>query len=98
MGRKIGNAVFLAAALIPAICSPTYGGDTQLAQLPAYYHPIDLLGEKKAPDQRSGFKKMRNQVSERSAAYLTKKMGKNYFTQQIAPIVLNSWYLVFVTK
>ena len=59
MGRKIGNAVLLAAALIPVICSPTYGGDTQLAQLPAYYHPIDLLGEKKAPDQRSGFKKMR---------------------------------------
>ena len=98
MGRKIACAVFLAAALIPAICSPTYGGDTQLAQLPAYYHPIDLLGEKEAPDPLDGFKKMRTQVSKRSAAYLTKEMGKNYFTQPIAPIVLNSWYQVFVPK
>jgi len=60
--------------------------------------PLDLLGERKAPDQRGGFKKMRKQVSKRSAAYLASKMGKNYFTQKIAPIVLNSWSQVFVPK
>jgi len=98
MGRQIACAVFLAAALIPAICGHAYGGDRQLIQLPAYYYPIDLLGEKKAPDQRSGFKKMRKQVSKRSAAYLTSKMGENYFTQKIAPIVLNSWSQVFVPQ
>ncbi len=97
MGRKIAWAVFLAVALIP-ICGSAHGGDTQLTQLPAYFYPVDLLGEEKAPDQRGGFKKMRKQVSGRSAAYLTKKMGKNYFTQQIAPIVLNSWSQVFVPK
>ena len=59
MGRKIACAVFLLAALIPAICSRAYGGDRELVQLPAYYYPIDLLGETKAPDQRGGFKKMR---------------------------------------
>ncbi len=96
MGRKIGYAVVLATALIPAICSRTYGGDRQLIQLPAYYYPIDLLGEKKAPDQRGGFKKMRKQLSKRSADYLTSKMGENYFTRKIAPTVLNSWYQVFV--
>ena len=69
-----------------------------MIQLPAYYYPLDLLGEKKAPDQRGGFKKMRKQVSKRSAAYLTSKMGENYFTQKIAPILLNSWYQVFVPK
>ena len=90
--------MFLLVALIPAICSRAYGGDRQLIQLPAYYYPLDLLGEKKAPDQRGGFKKMRKRVSKRSAAYLTDKMGKNYFTQKIAPIVLNSWSQVFVPK
>jgi len=98
MGSKIGCAVFLAVALIPSFCGRAYGGDRQLIQLPAYYHPIDLLGEKKAPDQRGGFKKMRKQVSKRSAAYLTSKIGENYFTQQIAPIVLDSWYQVFLPK
>ncbi len=98
MGRKITYAVFLAFALIPAICGRAYGGDRQLTQLPAYYYPIDLLGEKKAPDQRGGFKKMRKQVSKRTAAYLTSKMGENYFTQKIAPVVLDSWYQVFLPK
>ncbi len=98
MGRKLAYAMVLAAAPMPVICGRSYGGDSQLTQLPAYYYPIDLLREKKAPDQRDGFKKMRNQVSERSAAYLTSKMGKNYFTQKIAPIVLNSWSQVFVPK
>ncbi len=98
MGRKITYAVFLAAALMPAICGRAYGGEIRLTQLPAYYYPIDLLGEKKAPDQRGGFKKMRKQFSKRSAAYLTSKMGKNYFTQKIAPIVLDSWYQVFMPK
>ncbi len=98
MGRKIACAMFLLAALIPAICSRAYGGDRELVQLPAYYYPIDLLGEKKAPDQRGGFKKMRKQLSKRSADYLTSKMGENYFTQKIAPIVLNSWSQVFVPK
>ena len=41
---------------------------------------------------------MRKQVSKKSAAYLSSKMGKNYFTQRIAPIVLNSWSQVFVPK
>ena len=41
---------------------------------------------------------MRKQVSKRSAAHLTSKMGKNYFTQRIAPIVLDSWYQVFLPK
>jgi len=41
---------------------------------------------------------MRKQVSKRSAAYLTSKMGENYFTQKIAPIVLNFWYQVFLPK
>ena len=91
-------AVFLAAALIPIIFGRAYGGDAQLTQLPAYYYPIDLLGEKKAPDQRGGFKKMRKRVSKTSAAYLTSKMGENYFTQKIAPIVLDSWSQVFVPK
>ena len=90
--------MFLASALIPATCGRAYGGDRQLTQLPAYCYPIDLLGEKKAPDQRGGFKKMRKQVSKRSAAYLTSKIGENYFTQQIAPIVLDSWYQVFLPK
>ena len=98
MGCKIAFAVFLAAALMPAICDRAYGGDRPLIQLPAYYYPIDLLGEKEAPDQRGGFKKMRKQVSKRSAAYLTSKMGENYFTQKIAPIVLDSWTQVFVPK
>jgi len=98
MGRKITYAVFLASALIPATCGRAYGGDRQLTQLPAYYYPIDLLGEKKAPDQRGGFKKMRKQVSKRTAAYLTSKMGENYFTQKIAPVVLDSWYQVFLPK
>jgi len=98
MGRKIGYAVVLAAAFIPALCGRAYGGDATPTQLPAYYHPIDLLGQKEAPNQRAGFKKMQKQVSKRSAAYLTSKMGKNYFTQQIAPIVLNSWTQVFVPK
>ncbi len=98
MGRKIGYAVVLATALIPALCGRAYGGEIRLTQLPAYYYPIDLLGEKKAPDQRGEFKKMRKQASKRSAAYLTSKMGKNYFTQKIAPIVLNSWYQVFVPR
>ena len=98
MGRKIACAMFLLAALIPAICSRAYGGDRQLIQLPAYYYPLDLLGEKKAPDQRGGFKTMRKQVSRRSAAYLTSKMGENYFTQKIAPLVLDSWSQVFVPK
>ena len=91
MGHKIACAMVFLAALMPAICSRAYGGDRQLIQLPAYYYPLDLLGEKKAPDQRGGFKKMRKQLSERSADYLTSKMGGNYFTQKIAPIVLNSW-------
>ena len=98
MGRKIACAMFLLAALIPTICSRAYGGDAKSKPLPAYYYPIDLLGQKKAPDQRGGFKKMRKQVSKRSAAYLTSKIGENYFTQNIAPIVLNSWYQVFVPK
>jgi len=59
MGRKIACAVVLAAALIPTLCGLTYGGDAKPTQLPAYYYPFDLLGQKKAPDQRAGFKKMR---------------------------------------
>jgi hypothetical protein len=98
MGRKTAWAVFLAAAPTPAICGHVYGGDRPLIQLPAYYHPVDLLGAEKAPDQRGGFKKMRKQVSKRSAAYLTRKMGKNYFTQKIAPLVLDSWTQVFVPR
>ncbi len=98
MGREIICAIFLAAVLMPTFCGRAYGGDAKPTQLPAYYYPIDLLGEKKAPDQRGGFKKMRKQVSKRSAAYLTSKMGKNYFTQKIAPIVLDSWYQVFLPK
>ena len=98
MGRKIAYAMVLAAALSPMICSRAYGGDTQPTQLPAYYFPVDLLEEKKTPDQWGGFKKMRKQVSKRSAAYFTSKMGENYFTQRIAPIVLDSWYQVFVPK
>ena len=98
MGRKIAYAMVLAAVLMPTVCGRAYGGDAKPTQLPAYYYPIDLLGEKKAPDQRGGFKKMRKQVSKRSAAYLTSKMGKNYFTQKIAPIVLDSWYQVFLPK
>ena len=99
MRRKIGYAVVLAAALIPTICGRAYGqNDPKPTQLPAYYHPIDLLGQKEAPNQRGGFKKMQKQVSKRSAAYLTSKMGENYFTQRIAPIVLKSWTQVFVPK
>jgi len=98
MGRKIGYAVVLAAALIPMLCSRAYGGDAKPTQLPAYYYPIDLFGQKEAPNQRDGFKKMQKQVSKRSAAYLTSKMGENYFTQQIAPIVLKSWTQVFLPK
>ncbi len=98
MGRKIAYAVVLVAALIPVLCGRAYGGDSNLTQLPAYYHPIDLFEQKEPPDQRGGFKKMRKQVSKRSAAYLTSKMGKNYFTQKIAPIVLNSWTQVFLPK
>jgi len=98
MGRKIGYAVVLAAVLIPTLCGRAYGGDAKLTQLPAFYHPIDLFGQKEAPDQRGGFKKMRKQVSKISAGYLTSKMGENYFTQQIAPTVLNSWYQVFGPK
>ena len=97
--RKIGYAVVLAAALIPVLCGRAYGqNDPKPTQLPTYYHPIDLLGQKEAPNQRAGFKKMQKQVSKRSAAYLTSKMGKNYFTQRIAPIVLKSWTQVFVPK
>ena len=98
MGRKIAFAVFFAAVLMPTFGGRAYGGDRQLIQLPAYYYPLDLLGEKKAPDQRGGFKKMRKQISKRSAAYLTSKMGENYFTQKIAPIVLGPWSQVFVPK
>jgi len=98
MGLKIGYPVVLAAALIPALCGHAYGEDPKPTQLPAYYHPLDLLGQKEAPDQRAGFKKMRKQVSKRSAGYLTSKMGENYFTQRIAPVVLNSWTQVFVPK
>ncbi len=98
MGPKIAFAVFFAAVLMPTFCGRAYGGDAQPKPLPAYYYPIDLLGQKKAPDQRDGFKKMRKLVSKRSAAYLTSKMGENYFTQKIAPIVLNSWSQVFVPK
>ena len=98
MGCKIVCAMFLLAALIPVNCSRVYGGDRQLIQLPAYYYPLDLLGERKASDQRGGFKKMQKQVSNRSAAYLTSKIGENYFTQQIAPIVLDSWSQVFLPK
>jgi len=98
MGRKIAFAVFFAAVLMPTFCGRAHGGDAQPKPLPAYYYPLDLLGQKKAPDQRGGFKKMRKQVSKRSAAYLTSKMGENYFTQKIAPIVLNSWSQVFVPK
>ncbi len=98
MGRKIGYPVVLAAALIPALCGHAYGGDPKPTQLPAYYHPLDLLGQKEAPDQRAGFKKMRKQVSKGSAGSLTSKMGENYFTQRIAPLVLNSWTQVFVPK
>ncbi len=98
MGRKITYAIFLAAVLMPALYGRAYGGEAKPKPLPAYYYPIGLLAQKKAPDPLDGFKKMRTQVSKRSAAYLTKKMGKNYFTQQIAPIVLNSWYQVFVPK
>jgi len=98
MGRKIAYAIFLITALVPNIWGIAYGGDAKPKPLPAYYYPIDLLGQKKAPDQLDGFKKMRKQVSKRSTAFLTRKMGKNHFTQQIAPIVLNSWYQVFVPK
>ncbi len=98
MGRKIAFAVFFAAVVMSTFCGRAYGGDAKSKPLPAYYYPIDLLGQKKAPDQRDGFKKMRKQVSKRSAVYLTSKMGENYFTQKIAPIVLNSWYQVFVPK
>jgi len=59
MGRKIAYAMVLVAALSPMICSRAYGGDTRSTQLPAFYNPIDLLGETKAPDQQGGFKKMR---------------------------------------
>ncbi len=41
---------------------------------------------------------MGKQVSKRSAAYLTRKMGENYFTLRIAPIVLDSWFQVFLPK
>ena len=97
-GTKLAFAVFLAVALVPVVCGRAYGGDSHLNQLPAYYSPIDLLGEKKAPDQQGGFRKMQKQVSKSSSAYLTGKMGENYFTQKIAPIVLNSWYQVFVPR
>ena len=77
MRRKIGYAVVLAAALIPVLGGRAYGqNDPKPTQLPAYYYPIDLLGQKEAPNQRGGFKKMQKQVSKRSAAYLTSKMGK----------------------
>jgi len=43
-----------------------------------------------------GFKKMRKQLSKRSAAFLTKKMGENYFTRRLAPIVLDTWHKTLV--
>ena len=39
------------------------GGYIKLQQLPAYYSPIELVGEKKTADKMGGFKKMRKQLS-----------------------------------
>ena len=98
MSGKIAYPILLGSALLPIICASAHGGDITRQQLPAYYYPIRLVGEKKAPDKLSGFKEMQKYASTRSAGFLMKKMGKNYFTGEIAPVVLHALYNAFVPR
>ncbi|MDA2934931.1 hypothetical protein MYX82_11405 [Acidobacteria bacterium AH-259-D05] len=95
MRRKLACIMFFGGALAPLICGSTYADDTAPKQLPAYYYPAHLV-KKEAPDKISGFKKVRQYASTRSAALLTKKMGENYLTNRIAPLVFDSLYQLFV--
>jgi len=98
MGRKIAYAMFLAAVLSPRFAAVPMAVIPNRHNCPPIIIPSICWEKRRRQTSGADSRRCGKQVSKRSAAYLTSKMGENYFTQQIAPIVLDSWYQVFVPK
>ena len=71
----------------------------QNRELPDYFRfRFDLSEQKQPVSRQKGLKDAQRFAVKRSSAFLKKKMGKNYFTQSIAPILLKNFYKTFVPQ
>ena len=59
---------------------------------------MEAPGKPEHPDKKATFQKMQKLVSEKSAKTLAAKMGRNYLTERIAPLALESLYKTVVPK
>ena len=77
MGRKIGYAVVLATALIPALCGRAYGQkDPKPTQLPAYYHPLICWDKRKHPTSGLDSRRCRSRSPKDPLHTLPARWGK----------------------
>ncbi len=69
-----------------------------LTRQPVCCPRMEAPGKPEHPDKKATFQKMQKLVSEKSAKTLAAKMGRNYLTERIAPLALESLYKTFVPK
>ena len=72
---------------------------TQSKELPDYFRfRFDLSEQKQPVTRRKGFKDAQKVAVKKSSAFLKKKIGKNYFTERIAPVLLKNFYKTFTPQ
>ena len=57
---------------------------------------MEAAQKPKPPDKKAAFRKVQKLASEKSAKTLAGKLGKNYLTERLAPLALESLYKTFV--
>ena len=93
--------IVLGTILVTTLMSHVSGeahGREGLKQQPVCCPRMEASGKPEQPDKKAAFQKVQKLVSEKSAEILAAKMGKNYLTERIAPLALESLYKTFVPK
>jgi hypothetical protein len=62
------------------------------------YDPLSVTSFKSPPDKVTGYKETKKLVSGRALDFLRERLGKSYWTKQLAPIVLDSIYSTVVAS
>ncbi|MDA2938344.1 hypothetical protein MYX75_08795, partial [Acidobacteria bacterium AH-259-A15] len=90
------TAILGCVLLLPFTCGTPYAHHIRGKQVPAYYHPVELMAKRKKTDNRAQFRKVQEYAIKESAAFLRKKIEKNHFIQRITPLILESLFKTFV--
>ena len=89
----------ISTILVTILISPVSGvvhSREGLTHQPVCCPLMEAAQKPKPPDKKAAFRKVQKLASEKSAKTLAGKLGKNYLTERLAPLALESLYKTFV--